>query len=93
MTRAEVPQNWFYVPTKLWGTFPPNRSVTVKIKGRNVKLKINGYGYMSPDSLLSTTFYRMLGFDKERDTLVFSRNRQGEIVLTVEVPEPVEDNP
>ena len=84
MTRAEVPQNWFYVPTKLKGTFPPNGSVLVRVRGKTVKLKVNGYGYMSPDSMLSTTFYRLLGFDKERDTFVFSRNRRGQIELTVE---------
>lgn len=84
MTRAEVPQNWIYVPTKLKGVFPPHGSVIVRVKSKPVKLKINGYGYMSPESLLSTAFYRMLDFDKERDTMVFTRSRRGEIELTVE---------
>ena len=84
MTRAEVPQNWFYVPSKLWEVFPPHHFVTVQVKGKPVRLKINGYGYMSPESMLSSAFYRMLGFDKERDTMVFARNRQGGIELTVE---------
>jgi hypothetical protein len=84
MTRAEIPQNWFYVPAKLWNVFPPHHTVTVNVKRQAVELKVNGYGYMSPEFLLSSEFYRLLGFDKENDTLVFQKGRDGSIELTVE---------
>jgi hypothetical protein len=84
MAMAETYQNWFYVPTKLNETFPRNSMVNIKIKNQTVRFKVNSYGYMSPDSLMSSQFYRLLRFDKERDTMVFLMDKKGLIELTVE---------
>jgi len=79
MSVAERHQNWIYVPKRLWNQFPPGSFVKVLVNGREVEMKINMYGYMNPSQMLWETFAQLLGFNKDRDTLVFIQYKDGKL--------------
>ena len=84
MHSAERYQNWIYIPSKLREFFPYGTVVLVRIKGKEVLMKINKHGYMSPQTILWATFADLLNFDKEHDTLVFMRHEDGTLEIDCE---------
>lgn len=84
MSAAERRENWIYLPKRLWNYFPPGSAVKVLVNGKEVEMKVNKHGYMNPAQMLWETFAQLLGFDKDRDTLVFVQYKDGKLGIACE---------
>jgi len=82
LSEGEKRENWVKVPAIAYSYFPPMSVVKVKIDGKPVPMKVNDRGYMWPELMLWDQFIRLLGFDEERDELLFERTAEGEIALS-----------
>lgn len=82
LTEGEKKENWVKIPASAYPYLPPMSVVKVKIHGKLVPMKVNDRGYMWPELMLWDQFVRLLGFDEERDELVFEKTAEGEIVLS-----------
>ena len=87
MHRAEIFQKWIYIPLKIRRFFPLGSIVTVKVGERVMRMKINQYGYMSPETDLWDDFAKSINFDKHSDILVFVRHKDGSLEIRAEKPE------
>jgi len=84
MHRAERYQNWIYIPAKIRNEFPPGEIVTIKAGKKRIRMKINAFGYMNPATALWEEFTKSINFDKEHDTLVFIKHKDGTLEISTE---------
>jgi hypothetical protein len=84
MHSAEIYQNWIYVPAKIRKEFPLGRTIVVKAGKGKISMKVNSYGYMSPETALWDDFVKLINFDKEHDKLVFIKHKDGTLEIAGE---------
>ena len=82
VTRSEIVQRWIYVPSMIHSQLSKPTIIPVTVSDKVIQMKVNSYGYMTPQDITWARFTKLLNLEKG-DTIEFKQSEDGMLEICV----------